>query len=168
MARKPKTILFFERREYLLWNLQKKKTTGLHQLLKEENGAVSSWDDNKCSVLWDAVASGRRGDQLCIRRQERLRKNRASSPPACKQIRRARQPPLDLHVRQSPVLHPPATGAAELDRPARAAAGLSCNFSRSSAPVSGAFTCRAQARNQQRLHGLLPAYCHGQFDIIFR
>jgi len=44
----------------------------------------------------------------------------------------------DLHARPSPGLHPPAAGAAGLDRPARAAAGPPCNFSsRWSAPVSG-------------------------------
>ena len=48
------------------------------------------------------------------------------------------QPLPDLHAWPSPGLHPPAAGAAGLDRPARAAAGPPCNFSsRWSAPVSG-------------------------------
>jgi hypothetical protein len=138
--------------------------------MKEENGAVSSRDDGKrsCSeTQWPTRGSAvHAGERDCAKIVPLL---------LLAGIFVGQLPLPDLHARPSPGLHPPAAGAAGLDRPARAAAGPPCNFSRWSAPASGTLhiiICLAQERNQLTSSGfmarscdspptVLPAHCHG-------
>ena len=125
--------------------------------MKKENGAVSSPNDGKrsCSeTQWLTRGSA-------VHASERDYAKIVKSSPSRKHIRRvaAIAEPSRAAIAGPPPLQPRAPPDSTVPREQQQVCPATCpdRVRRSPAP----FTCLAQVKNQQRLHGLLPAYYYG-------